>query len=58
MEERGTPPIETLPVYPLFLPIRIEASVDLPQPLSPTSAVKLPCGKVRSTLWRISRSGS
>ena len=42
MEERGTPPTETVPVYPLFLPIRIDASVDLPQPLSPTNAVKLP----------------
>ena len=42
MEDMVTPPTETVPVYPLFLPIKIAASVDLPQPLSPTNAVKLP----------------
>lgn len=32
--------------------------VDLPQPDSPTSETNLPCGIVRSTPCRISRSGS
>ncbi len=32
--------------------------VDFPQPLSPTRAVKLPCGNCKFKPWRISRPGS
>ena len=36
MDESSSPPMETVPPYPRFLPIKIDAMVDFPQPLSPT----------------------
>ena len=39
---RFIPPIVTVPAETVFLPIRIDAIVDFPLPLSPTIPVKLP----------------
>ena len=50
----GTLSIVTLPLKPLFLPVSIDATVDFPQPLLPTIAVKLPRLKFILTLCRIS----
>ena len=44
ISESLTPPIVMLPPKFSFFFVRIPANVDLPHPLSPTIAVKLPIG--------------
>ena len=54
----GMPPSVTSPSVAVRAPDRMAAMVLLPQPLSPTSETKLPCGMVRDTSCRMVRSFS
>ena len=56
--ERGTPSIRIEPLSTVLRPVRSDAIVDLPLPLSPTIPIKLFLGICMLTLRRTSRSPS
>ena len=58
MSERLRPPTVTLPSSGRRRPVSSEATVDLPQPDSPTTAVKLPAGNSMVTPRSTGRSAS
>ena len=45
---REIPPTSTVPLQEAFAPVRMPASVDLPDPLSPATPMKLPAGASKS----------
>ena len=55
---RWSGPIMIVPLSTVLRPVRREAMVDLPLPLSPTIPVKLFCGICMVTLRSTSRSPS